>query len=345
MPQRSAQRYERYLFDASPWCQNMTQRDLADLLGIEKSTLESLIDHKDEWIRRRTVPINKKLRDLAYPFGRLRQVHERIKYHMDKIKQPDYLQSPRKGHSQRDNALVHTGQNQFLSLDIRQFYPSTTSEHVFRWAHHIAGLRDDVSGMITHLVTVDGKISFGSPLSPVLTTLVHRHMFDAIYAACQRRGLKMSLWVDDLTVSGRFVPGELVKEIRSVIAGNGFKSHKIQYRTGAIPVIVTGVPIVDGAIAAPRALHDRLRDGYRELAACHGDADRSHQIDRLLSNLGTYRYLVGPSSAAGRQAAGRMNALRQRRAKLNPIYTTRPTVAVIRENGGAGSEDTAPFDA
>lgn len=117
MPQRSAQRYERYLFDASPWCQNMTQRDLADLLGIEKSTLESLIDHKDEWIRRRTVPINKKLRDLAYPFGRLRQVHERIKYHMDKIKQPDYLQSPRKGHSQRDNALVHTGQNQFLSLD------------------------------------------------------------------------------------------------------------------------------------------------------------------------------------------------------------------------------------
>ena len=155
----------------------------------------------------------------------------------------------------------------------------------------------------------------------------------------------MSLWVDDLTVSGRFVPGELVKEIRSVIAGNGFKSHKIQYRSGAIPVIVTGVPIVDGAIAAPRALHDRLRDGYRELAACHGDADRSHQIDRLLSNLGTYRYLVGPSSDAGRQAAGRMNALRQRRAKLNPIYTTRPTVAVIRENGGAGSEDTAPFDA
>ena len=83
------QRYERYAFEASPWVQDLTQRDLADLLGWRKQQLEALIRDKDRYIKREPKLIGSKMRNLAVPTGKLRTIHERLKYHLNKIKQPD----------------------------------------------------------------------------------------------------------------------------------------------------------------------------------------------------------------------------------------------------------------
>lgn len=307
--------------------QDLNQRNLAELLGTTKGRLETLIGEKNKYTNRRAVRIGSKDRQLAVPVGKLRTVHERLKFHLNKIKQPEYLFSPRKGRGQRDNAQRHAGQNQFLGLDIKQFYPSTTQEHIFRWAYHAAGLKADVAGMIAKLVAIDGKMPFGSPVSPVLTTHVHRAMFDEIYEICQACGLRMSLWVDDLTISGTFVTGELLEQVRSVIRRHGFHTHKIRFKTGARTVGVTGVPIRRKRIDAPRALHQRIRDGYAELRQPLSDAECVQVMDRLLSALGTYRYHLGPGTPEGRKAANRMHALRQRRARLNPIFITMPLVS------------------
>ncbi len=39
MRPRKPQRYERYAFQDSPWVQDLTQRDLAELLGYTKTQL------------------------------------------------------------------------------------------------------------------------------------------------------------------------------------------------------------------------------------------------------------------------------------------------------------------
>lgn len=326
MKRHRGERYERYAFDASPWVQDLTQRDVAELLSWKKQQLEALIRDKERYVKREAKQIGTKLRNLAVPTGKLRTVHERLKFHLNKIKQPDYLFSPRKGRGQRDNAEHHAEQNHFLSLDIKQFYPSTTDEHIFRWFHHVAGLRVDVAGLLTKLIAIDGKMPFGSPVSPVLTTHVHRAMFDEIYAVCQGEGLKMSLWVDDLTISGAFVRGELVEKIRSIIRKQGFQTHKIKFRSSSRPVIVTGVPIEKRRVRAPRALHGRVEEGYATLRQELTGVERGRAIDRLLSALGTYRYHVGGSSPEGRKAANRMQALRQRRAKLDMSIVTLPGI-------------------
>lgn len=341
---RSSKRYERYAFEASPWVQNLTQRDLAKLLGTTKGRLETLIGEKDNYTTRRSQRIGSKDRMLALPIGKLRTVHERLKFHLNKIKQPDYLFSPRKGRGQRDNAEHHAGQNQFLSLDIKQFYPSTSQEHIFRWAYHVAGLKSDVAGMFAKLVAIDSKMPFGSPLSPVLTTHVHRDMFDDIFQLCQATGLKMSLWVDDLVISGPTVSGDVLKQVRQIISRHGFETHKIKFRSGARPVSITGVPIEEKRVVAPRALHQRIQDGYAELRQELTDAERAHAIDRLLSALGTYRYHLGPKSPEGRLTANRMHALRQRRARLKPILVTLPTKIGIRGAGTANCANSLPWE-
>lgn len=340
-----AQRYERYDFQDSPWVQDLTQRELADLLGTTKDRLERLIGDKDRYVLRRVEEIGGKNRNLAVPIGKLRGVHERLKFHLNKIKQPEYLYSPRKGRAQRDNAALHRAQAQFLGLDIRQFYPSTTAEHIFRWAHHVAGLRADVAGMLMHLVAIDGKMPFGSPVSPVLTTLVHREMFDEIYALLKAQNLRMSLWVDDLTISGSFVRGDIIEQIRAVIRRSGFQTHKIKFRSAGRPVIVTGVPIERQRIVAPQGLQKRVQDGYAALRQELTDTERRHTIDQLLSALGSYRYHVGAATPQGRQAANRMDALRTRRSKLKPMYITAPSSsASFSDLARRKSDDTAPWD-
>lgn len=316
MRKRELGQIERYPLAQSPLAQKPTQRDLAKLLGMKRDELRTLATYRDEWIIRRDEEINGKIRHLAYPRGRLRRVHELLKFHLDKVKQPDYVYSPRKQRSQRDNAALHVRQAQFLTLDIKQFYPSTNEKHFYRWAREELGMFDDVAGLLTRLVTVDGIASFGSPLTPVLATLVHRQMFDEIAECCRCRGLRVSLWVDDFTISGHFVPGVLLQEIREIIRARGLRSHKLQFRTGNRPVRITGL-LVDGTkIRAPRSAHDRVRGLYADLANAESDAERDAITTRLLCALGSMRHISGKSAVSSMKAANQMNTLRRRRRKL-----------------------------
>ena len=310
-----AQRYERYDISQSPLSQRPTQRDVAALVSETRNDLRRLVNYKEEFIVRRQKETGKKkkVRDLAYPEGRLRAVHERLKFHLNKIKQPNYLFSPRKNLSQRHNAALHLDQDQYLTLDLKKFYPSTTDHMVRRWFRDTLGMPVDVAGLLTHLCTVDGKVSFGSPLTPVLSSLIHRAMFDKIADICEIRGLRFSVWVDDLTISGRFVPGDVVRQIRDVIRSFGLKSHDIRFRHGNRPVFITGIGVVGRNLVTPNALNLKIKDCWTEYHRAVTDGERDVLCQRLLSHLGTLRYVAGSSSDFGRKAADQMNSLRQQR--------------------------------
>lgn len=85
MKRRNIQRYERYEFADSPWTQDLTQRDLANLLGSTKDRLEALIRDKDEWVGRRVEVIAGKRRNLAVPYGKLRTIHERLSFILTRL--------------------------------------------------------------------------------------------------------------------------------------------------------------------------------------------------------------------------------------------------------------------
>ncbi len=307
--------YEIYGLERSPFAQRPTQREVADLLGETKADLIRLANYKDQFIVRRRENIGGKDRDLAYPVSRLRGVHERLKFHLNKVQQPSYLFSPRKKRSQRDNAALHLDQDQYLTMDVKQFYPSTTEEMVYRWFVDELGLFEDVAGLLTRLSTIDGKASFGSPLTPVLCTLVHRPLFDRISDICGHRGLRHSLWVDDLTISGKFVPGQVVTSIREVIRQRGLRSHKIRYRTGNRPVMITGIGVVGRDLLAPNSLNLRIKQYWQDLHDAMTAEERASCAQRLLSQLGTVRHIVGTKSNVGQRASDQMNMLKQKRDK------------------------------
>ncbi|MGO4561980.1 reverse transcriptase family protein [Rhizobiales bacterium 3FA27D7] len=308
-------RVERYELERSPLAQKPTQREIAVLLSETRDDLRRLVNYKNEFIVRRQITTGKKgkVRDLAYPVSRLRAAHERLKFHLNKVKQPSYLFSPRTKRGQRDNAALHLDQDQYLTLDLKQFYPSTSEDMVRRWFRDELGMYDDVAGLLTHLCTIDGKVSFGSPLTPVLCTLVHRRMFDQIADICDARGLRYSVWVDDLTISGRFVPGEVLRRIRAVVCAAGLKSHSIRYRSGNRPVFITGIGVVGSRLVAPNSLNLKIRECWAEYHDAETDYEQDFLTQRLLTYLGTVRQIAGAKSEVGRKVADEMNSLRQKR--------------------------------
>ena len=319
MPKRQARkRHERYDLERSPLAQRATQRDVAKLVRETVADLQKLATprFKEQFLVRRPIKTGNKIRNLVYPEGRLRAVHERLKFHLNKITQPSYLMSPRKNRSQRDNAAAHFDAVQYLTIDIKQFYPSTTRSMIRRSIIEQFNLNGEVAGLIAHLATADDRACFGSPLTPVLATLVHRPMFNRIADICIEHGLNYSVWVDDLTVSGSEISGKFVSRLRETIAAYGLRSHKLVYRTGNRVVFITGIGVVGSNLVVPNRVELRSKELWRDFQ----DAQRRNDVDdvdtagaRLLAHLGGIRHVVGPSSVRGQKLANEMHSVRQKR--------------------------------
>ena len=315
LPSRSAS--ERYPLERSPLAQNPSQRDVAKLVRESKTDLNTLAfpRYKEQFLVRRTITTNGKERRLVYPKGRLRAVHERLRFNFSKIVQPSYLMSPRKGKAQRDNALAHLNSAEFMTLDLRQFYPSTTRQMIRNSLVAQFGMHPDVAGLIAHVATADDRACFGSPLTPVLASLVHRPMFDAIADRCMSDDLSYTVWVDDLSVSGRTITGSLRSDVRDIVASAGLHSHKLKLFSGKRPVFVTGVGIVGSNLIVPARFEMCAKELWAEFHSCETFDQLDAASTILLSHLGGIRAVVGKDTSRGHRIAGQMNSIRQKREK------------------------------
>ncbi len=299
----------------SPFARTMTKGNLCRMLGTPLTTLLGLIKYKDAFVRRRIETSSGKPRPLAYPEAQLRRVNEKLAYQLRKIRLAPYVTSPRKGVGPRENAQRHVGATQFLKIDIKQFYPSITREQIAKYFREECGMYVNVAGMLTELLTVDGRIAYGAPATPALAALVHRSMFDEIYDAVSAMGLVMTLWVDDLTISGDKVPGALLEQIRAIVASHGFRTHKIAFRHSNRPVVVTGMGVRRDEVIPPNSLNLRIKALERRLHLEKSDDEYIVIANQLLSALGSQRYIRSGNDVARRRIIDRMHVIRQKRDK------------------------------
>ena len=334
MPKRRPSKpYERYALERSPFAQKPTQRDVADLVRETRDDLRRFATprFKEQFLVRRETKSGGKVRKLVYPVSDLRAVHERLKFHLNKIIQPSYLMSPRKSRSQRDNAAAHLDAHQYLTLDIKQFYPSTTRSMIRASLADQFGMAGDVAGLIAHIATADDQACFGSPLTPVLATLVHRPMFDAIADLCAKYDLDHTVWVDDVTISGASIPGNFVPEVRKIIASSGLKSHKLKCHTGNRAVFITGVGVVGSNLVVPKRVELRSKELWRDFQRAVTLDEIDTTSTRLLAHLGGIRHVVGKASRRGQKLSSEMNSIRQKREKAFRQNTER----LVRESSGS----------
>jgi len=184
------------------------------------------------------------IREICKPKYGLKKLLRRINKRIFQIPLPDYLQGSVPGHSPVTNAQIHVGQSVVIKLDIRDFYPSIHFTRVQRLLIEM-GFSQEISQLLTRLVTFKGHLAQGFPTSSSIANLVLASIAPRIEKLCLDHDLRFSFYQDDLTVSGRSRAVDIKKLFSTILRQEGFKINqkKLQVMMNTERQEVTGLVV------------------------------------------------------------------------------------------------------
>lgn len=270
-----------YPLACSPLYQMPSKRKLAILLGVSMSDLRRLSGHEHLYTH---FPVKKKdgtSRIVDNPRDQLKRVQRRLSGLLGRIAAPNVLFCPVKGRSYVDNAAHHRNGRVVHSLDIKKYFPSTARRRVYWFFNSVLRCPPDVATILARIACCDDHLATGSPLSPILAYYAHIDVWEEVARLASAHDCNLSIYIDDVTVSGIRVPGTLLWEIKKVIHASGLRYHK-EKRAVDRPCEVTGVVLRAGRLCVPNRQHKKLREARRQ-------KDRNPDP----KSLGTFAGLVG----------------------------------------------------
>lgn len=220
-------------------------------------------------------------RSFDAPKGELKFVQRRLLHRaLCKIKLPDYFYGGVKGKDGVLNARFHQGNKYFLLTDFQNFYPSIRSREV-ESALRKEGFYPDVARIITRLTTKGGRVPQGGPSSSFLASLVLSQKAKSLFESLKLEGFKISVFVDDVTISSPFDFKNSVSRILHDLRSIGLKIHHKKTYYKSLNPVVTGTVVKNNGICATSSTYDALRDESRSLPSKQGYLERIKYIKRI----------------------------------------------------------------
>lgn len=245
-----------------------------------------------------------KPRAIQDPRGDTEKIHYRIYELLDRVSRPDFLHSATRGRSITTNARAHAGRGSCVTTDMKDCYGSTTTQHVARFFERDLRLAPDLAWKIARICSVNGHLPTGSCLSPLLAYWAHRETFDYIAALCAYHGVVMTLYVDDLTLSGPHASLALLHRVKRLLASIGLKTHKDKSFSSSAYKHITGVVVGKGAVHIPNKRLHRIVRGIDALAVAP-PPDRKRAAQQVVGG-------IASTAAISRRVARGLHARLQR---------------------------------
>ncbi len=249
----------KYQLRDSPFFRLRTKAKLANLLQVSPSKLKRLVNLENGYIKFQKPKKNGEMRDISAPIPPLKSVQARIADLLHRVAPPDYLFAPVEGRSYVDNAARHIGARSVRLLDIEDFFPSCTIKKVIWFFRTRMECSDDVATILARIVTEDGVLPQGSPCSPILAYFAYIDMWEEIEEAVVKASCALSVYADDLTISGETVPELMIWEIKKIMHRHGhrYAVHKERSRRDR-PAEVTGVILTRDGVTAPNRQRQKI---------------------------------------------------------------------------------------
>lgn len=204
-----------------------TTEELGQLLGMDKDKLVFLANNIEKYYLINTKIVNGKKRVFHVATRDLKRVQKLI-YNkiLKRIPLPETMMGCRKGGSPRKNAELHANNKGFvMNLDIEDFFPSISSKRV-RVLFRNLGLSDEVSKLVTKLVTRWGRLRQGVCTSGYIAHLIIMSMEKRFKKLCDLHGFKHSFFVDDIAITGSRKVKNFINLFCKIIEQEGFKDKK-----------------------------------------------------------------------------------------------------------------------
>lgn len=198
-------------------------------------------------------------RHIEAPDDNLKFIQRRISDLLQRIGPPSYLMAPVKKRSYVDNAAVHRGARAFCLLDVEDFFPSCTDKKVFWFFNKRMNCAAHVAALLTKLATFQGHLPQGSPCSPILAYFAYSDMWDEIHAIAKRSSCSLSIYADDITISGQNVPGRDIWAIKQTLHRHGHRySRNKERQIVDKPADITGVIVSKETLLLPNRQHRKI---------------------------------------------------------------------------------------
>ena len=234
----------KYPLDQSPLFKLKSHKKLAELLLLESATHLKKIVLKGE--KNYYVSKLETGRVVEVPLQQLVRIHRRLSSLLNRIQIPEYINSGIKGRSHIKNGKDHVNSSYLLKVDIKNYYLNVTSKHVEKVFTNKFKCPQDIAETIARIACYNGYLPTGSPLSQVMAYISSRPVFDHIYKYSADRGIKFTVYVDDLTFSGdKITPAFKSYVINHLKRTRNFSCHKIRDYKPETPKKITGI-IVKG---------------------------------------------------------------------------------------------------
>ena len=267
-----------------PVIQNLD--DFSVVTHISKYTIYQLSEHSDKYYK--TYKIPKKSggkRKISQPSKKLKGLQSWILVNiLNKIQVSPSCKGFRQGSSILENALPHIGSNTILNLDLRNFFPTITSNQVYNVFKTI-GYNKLIATVFTKICTYEETLPQGSPCSPMLANLTAWTLDLRIQGYVGKRGISYTRYADDLSFSG-LNPTKVVKiipMIKEIINDENFTVNhkKTRIASSARAKIVSGLIINEDSVGIGKQKYKELRAKIHHLTLPHEQTN-----EKLLYHVG-----------------------------------------------------------
>ncbi len=274
---------KRHPLDQSRFYKVQSRGKLAEIFSLTRAGLDAILaadrpySHRIKDITRNG---KTKARLIQEPRGALRPIHENVKKALSRIEPPGFLFCPVKRRSYVSNAVQHLNAKVVRTLDIHAYFPSTPSHRVYWFFHTVMSCSTDVASVLAQLLTVEGHLATGSTVSPILSFFAFYDMWLNIAQIARDVGCTLTVYMDDVTLSGDAVPERVIWAVRKQIHSRGLHYHKEKHFTQGVAE-VTGTLIKDGRMVVPNRQRKKAYDTRMKLAATTDPAEMAQLMSRL----------------------------------------------------------------
>lgn len=272
----------------------VSKHRLSAILGYQFASLEGVAQKAGSYYKPCEILIKQKNRRIDKPISELKVIQKLIlRKILYSIPLPPTMFGGVPGCSTKQNAEYHIGQPKVVTLDLRDFFPKTNDKKVFA-IYKKYKCSDEIASLLTKLTTFQYRLPQGAPTSSMLANLVLLPLHNEIQTITTKLGLKFTIYVDDITISGVNAENAISIVIDLIHKhGYGVKRPKIYCMPANKQQIVTGL-IVNRKVAVPK---NKRQEIIREILKLRDMSEVSNQSIQAL--LGSISYIKSISPKTG----------------------------------------------
>lgn len=188
----------------------------------------------------------------------------------------------------KENALIHKDNKYILSLDLKNFYPSITSNMVFRLFKSL-DYSDNTAKILTEFCTYQDKLPQGGVTSPAISNLICKAFDSEILNYCNPRNILYSRYADDLTFScdNKFLLVDAERDLKKIINTRSrfrINESKTRLLSPKSHKIVTGITVNHNELKVSKKIKQKIRATIHFLMK-KGYFKDNEQKNQLIGNI------------------------------------------------------------